>query len=110
MQVALGKAQKELEELKFSSAEEKKNMEEEIGDLKSAMAPAVDELETTRGLTTRAELVGVIRSLGEKVLGGIMYGFDNAVVQLKVANSGLELNTNGIWVLRKVENGQIVIP
>ncbi|MCI39525.1 hypothetical protein A2U01_0060757, partial [Trifolium medium] len=45
---------------------------------------------------------------GRKFLEG--YGFDNAVAQLKVANSGLELNTDGIGVLRKVKNGQIVIP
>ncbi|MCI20985.1 hypothetical protein A2U01_0042149, partial [Trifolium medium] len=62
------------------------------------------------GLTTRAELVEVIKSLGKKVLGGIKYGFDNAVVQLKIANPGIEFNTEGTGMLRKVENGQFVIP
>ncbi|MCI45050.1 hypothetical protein A2U01_0066289, partial [Trifolium medium] len=47
--------------------------------------------------------------LGKKVLGGIKYGFDNAVAQLKIANLGIELKTEGTGMLRKVENGQFVI-
>ncbi|MCI53735.1 hypothetical protein A2U01_0074982, partial [Trifolium medium] len=68
------------------------------------------EPSSAQGLTTRAELVEVIKSLGEKVVSGVTYGFENAVAQMKIANLGLELNTDGISVLKRVENGEIVIP
>ncbi|MCI03048.1 hypothetical protein A2U01_0024082 [Trifolium medium] len=109
-QVELRKVEQEFEELKSSSAAEKKRFEDEIGELKLAVAPAADEPETARGLTTRVELVEVIKSLGKKVLGEVKYGFENAVAQLKIANPRIELNTEGTGMLRKVENGQIVIP
>ncbi|MCI51307.1 hypothetical protein A2U01_0072551, partial [Trifolium medium] len=97
-----GKAEKELEELKASSVEEKKNLEVKLGNLKSVMAPAKDEPASAHRLTTHAELVGVIKSLGEKVVSGVTYGFENAVAQMKVANSGLELSTEGIGMLKRV--------
>ncbi|MCI79373.1 hypothetical protein A2U01_0100644, partial [Trifolium medium] len=62
------------------------------------------------GLTTRAELVEKIRALGQDVLDGVKYGFDNAVDQLKVLNPTTELNTEGLNMLKRVENGQIIIP
>ncbi|MCI80893.1 hypothetical protein A2U01_0102164, partial [Trifolium medium] len=46
-----------MEEMKVSSAEEKKKLEEEVDALKSVMAPAADEHEAAKGLVTRAELV-----------------------------------------------------
>ncbi|MCI65966.1 hypothetical protein A2U01_0087224 [Trifolium medium] len=61
------------------------------------MAPAKDEPTSAHGLTTRTELVGVIKSLGEKVMSGVTYGFENAVAQMKVANSRLELSTKESW-------------
>ncbi|MCI87870.1 pentatricopeptide repeat-containing protein, partial [Trifolium medium] len=61
-------------------------------------------------MTTRAELVEKIRALGQDVLDGIKYGFDNAVGQLKVLNPTVELNTEGLSMLKRVENGQIIIP
>ncbi|MCH82826.1 hypothetical protein A2U01_0003638 [Trifolium medium] len=103
-------AEKDLRDLRASHTEEKKNLVEELGKLKSAMAPAEGEPATVEGLTTRGELVGVIKSLGEKVVSGVTYGFNNAVAQLKIVNSGLELSTEGIGVLKRVENGEIVIP
>ncbi|MCI92148.1 hypothetical protein A2U01_0113444, partial [Trifolium medium] len=57
MQAALGKAEKYLGDLRTSHAEEKKKLEDEIRGLKLAMTSAADEPESTRGLTTRAELV-----------------------------------------------------
>ncbi|MCI49749.1 hypothetical protein A2U01_0070993, partial [Trifolium medium] len=101
---ALGKAEKDLEDLRAVHAEEKKSLEEELGKLKYIMAPAEGEPASAQGLTTRAELIDVIKSLGEKVVSGVTYGFENAVAQMKVANSGLELNTDGIGVPKKVEN------
>ncbi|MCI89408.1 hypothetical protein A2U01_0110696, partial [Trifolium medium] len=56
------------------------------------MTPVEDEPEADRGLTTRAELVEKIRVLGQDVLDGVKYGFDNAVGQLKVLNPTVELN------------------
>ncbi|MCI62018.1 hypothetical protein A2U01_0083275, partial [Trifolium medium] len=84
MQAALGKAEKDLGDLRTGHADEKKNLEEELGKVKSVMAPAEDEPVSAQGLTTRVELVGVIKSLGEKVVSGVTYGFNNAVAQLKI--------------------------
>ncbi|MCI87246.1 pentatricopeptide repeat-containing protein, partial [Trifolium medium] len=66
--------------------------------------------ETAHGLTTRAELVEKIRVLGQDVLDGVKFGFDNAVDQLKVLNPRVDLNTEGLSMLKRVENGEIVIP
>ncbi|MCI48489.1 hypothetical protein A2U01_0069732, partial [Trifolium medium] len=46
----------------------------------------------------------------EDVLDGVKFCFDNAVDQLKVLNPTVELNTEGLNMLKRVENGQIVIP
>ncbi|MCI77063.1 hypothetical protein A2U01_0098333, partial [Trifolium medium] len=51
-----------------------------------------------------------IRVLGQDVLDGVKFGFDNAMDQLKVLNLRVELNTEGLSMLKRVENGQIVIP
>ncbi|MCI75643.1 hypothetical protein A2U01_0096912, partial [Trifolium medium] len=74
------------------------------------MTPVEDEPEAAHGLTTRVELVEKIRSLGQDVLAGVKYGFDNAVAQVKVLNPTIEFNTEGLSVLKRVENGQIIIP
>ncbi|MCI51930.1 hypothetical protein A2U01_0073174, partial [Trifolium medium] len=74
------------------------------------MTPIADEPEAAKGLVTRAQLVDKIRVLAQDVLGGVKYGFDNVVAQLKIANSGVELSTEGIGMLRKVKDGKIVIP
>ncbi|MCI76970.1 hypothetical protein A2U01_0098240, partial [Trifolium medium] len=67
IQEALEKAKKDLEDQKAIHAREKKGLEEELGKLQSAMAPAEDEPESVRGLTTRARLVERIQQLGEGV-------------------------------------------
>ncbi|MCI55760.1 hypothetical protein A2U01_0077011, partial [Trifolium medium] len=51
-----------------------------------------------------------IRVLGQDVLDGVKFGFDNVVDQLKVLNPTVELNTEGLSMLKRVENGEIVIP
>ncbi|MCI56110.1 hypothetical protein A2U01_0077361, partial [Trifolium medium] len=58
----------------------------------------------------RDELVEKIRVLARDVLEGTKYSFENAVAQLKVFNPVVELITEGIGMLRRVENRQIVIP
>ncbi|MCI73434.1 hypothetical protein A2U01_0094698, partial [Trifolium medium] len=50
-----------------------------------------------------------IRVLGQDVLDGVKFGFDNVVAQLKVLNPGIELNIEGMSMLKKVENGHLVI-
>ncbi|MCI47980.1 hypothetical protein A2U01_0069222 [Trifolium medium] len=85
-------------------------MQEELGALQLSMTPVEDEPEAARGLSTRSELVERIRVLGQDVLDGIKFGFDNVVDQLKVLNSRVELNTKGLNMLKRVENGQLVIP
>ncbi|MCH95009.1 hypothetical protein A2U01_0015982 [Trifolium medium] len=74
------------------------------------MAPAADEHGAAKGLVTRTELVEKIGSLARDVLKGAKYGFNNAVAQLKMVNVGVELTTEGIDMLRRVEDGQIIIP
>ncbi|MCI57370.1 hypothetical protein A2U01_0078621, partial [Trifolium medium] len=75
-----------------SLTEEKKKLQEDLEALQKSMTPVEDEPETAHGLTTRAELVEKIRVLGQDVLDGVKYGFDNAVDQLKVLNPTTELN------------------
>ncbi|MCI87380.1 hypothetical protein A2U01_0108663, partial [Trifolium medium] len=48
--------------------------------------------------------------LGQDVLDGVKYGFDNVVDQVKILNPTVELNTEGLSMLKRVENGQIIIP
>ncbi|MCI71711.1 hypothetical protein A2U01_0092974, partial [Trifolium medium] len=54
-------------DLKAGHAEERKSFKEELGKLKSAMAPAEGEPESVRGLTTRVELVERIQKLGNDI-------------------------------------------
>ncbi|MCI89906.1 hypothetical protein A2U01_0111195, partial [Trifolium medium] len=63
-------------------AEERKKLQEELGALQLSMTPVEDEPETSRGLSTRAELIERILVLGQDVLDGVKFGFDNAVDQL----------------------------
>jgi hypothetical protein len=83
---------------------------EEIKMLKSAMAPAEDETENTRELLSRADLVARVRKLGDSVLAGVKHGWQNALAQVKVANSGVELNFEGMGVFREVVDEQIILP
>ncbi|MCI57269.1 hypothetical protein A2U01_0078520, partial [Trifolium medium] len=78
-QEALGKANKDLEELKASHVEVKKSLEEELGKLQSAIAPAEGEPEFVRGLTTRAQLVERIQQLGEGVFKAAQHSWENAL-------------------------------
>ncbi|MCI32120.1 hypothetical protein A2U01_0053332, partial [Trifolium medium] len=73
-------------------------------------APVADEHVAAQGLVTRDELVNKISILAKDVLEGSKYSFNNVVAQLKIVNPGVELNTEGIGMLRRVENGQIIIP
>ncbi|MCI61353.1 hypothetical protein A2U01_0082610, partial [Trifolium medium] len=54
---ALDKVKKDLGNSEVSRAEERKNFEEELFKLQSAISPAEGEPESVRGLTTRAQLV-----------------------------------------------------
>ncbi|MCI88331.1 hypothetical protein A2U01_0109618, partial [Trifolium medium] len=58
---------KDLGDLKVGHAEERKSFEEELGKLKSVMAPADGEPESVRGLTACAELVERIQKLENDV-------------------------------------------
>jgi hypothetical protein len=74
------------------------------------MAPAEDETENTRELSSRADFVARIRKLGESVLAGVKHGWQNALAQVKVANPDVELSFEGMGVFREVVDGQIVLP
>ncbi|MCI32647.1 hypothetical protein A2U01_0053861, partial [Trifolium medium] len=69
----LGKKAAEIAHL----TEEKKKLQEELGALQVLMTPVEDEPESAHGLTTRAELIEKIRALGQDVLDGVKFGFDN---------------------------------
>ncbi|MCI92125.1 hypothetical protein A2U01_0113421, partial [Trifolium medium] len=66
--------------------------------------------ESARNLTTRAELVERIKKLGQDVFNGAKYSWENALAQLQIINLNVKLTTEGIGMLRKVVDGQIVIP
>ncbi|GAU28895.1 hypothetical protein TSUD_293470 [Trifolium subterraneum] len=107
----LRKVEKEVAELKITNAAERKGREkaeDELESLRQMMTSSEDEPEHVRGLVTRAELVGEIRAQMGKVFESAKYSFNNAVAQLKIVNPGLV--TEGTGMLRKVENGEIVIP
>ncbi|MCI14988.1 hypothetical protein A2U01_0036123, partial [Trifolium medium] len=81
--------------------EDKKKLQDELGALQLSMTPVEDEPEVARGLSTRAELIKRIWMLGQDVLDGVKFGFDNAVDQLKVLNPTVELNTEGLSMLEQ---------
>jgi hypothetical protein len=81
VQAELRDKETELEQLRKEVGERDK-LEEEVSRLKAAMAPAVDEPDTTRDLSSRAELVGEIRLLGGKLIDGAKFAFKNAVEQM----------------------------
>jgi cell division protein FtsB len=108
--VAAAKENRELKEEVAKFAEEKKKLEGEVELLKSAMAPAEDEIENTRDLSTRVDFVGRVRKLGDSVLAGVKHGWQNALAQIKVANPGAELSFEGMGVFREVVDGQIILP
>ncbi|MCI38143.1 hypothetical protein A2U01_0059371, partial [Trifolium medium] len=56
------------------------------------------------------ELVEKIRALGQDVLDGVKFGFNNVVDQVKVLNPTVQLITEGLSMLKRVENGHIIIP
>jgi hypothetical protein len=100
---------KEMENLKLMVGEKDK-LEEEVASLKAAMVPADTAPDSTRGLLSRADLVGEIQSLGGKLLARAKFAFNNAVEQMKALNSEVKLKTEGIGFWRKVEDRQVVIP
>ncbi|MCI72907.1 hypothetical protein A2U01_0094171, partial [Trifolium medium] len=73
---ALGKARKDLEDQEGRRAEEKKNLEEELIKLQSAMTPVEGEPDSVRGLTTRATLVERIQHLGEGVFKAAQHSWE----------------------------------
>jgi hypothetical protein len=108
--VAAAKENRELKDELAKFVEEKKKNEEDIRLLKLAMAPAGDETENTRDLTTRAEFVARVRKLGDSVLAGVKHGRHNALALIKVVNPGVELSFEGLGVFREVIDGQIILP
>jgi myosin heavy subunit len=98
---------KSLESLKLEHAAEKKKLEDEIADLKAAAAPAKDESKEMK-LMTRAQLVERIKLLDNDCIDGVKFGFDNAVAQIKVVNPEVEINIEGLSMLKTVEDGKLV--
>ena len=73
-------------------------------------APADDEPEELKAPRFRNNLIARIQSLEQDVLEAVDNGFPNAVAQLKVANPGLELSTEGYKFMNNVVDDQIVAP
>jgi chromosome segregation ATPase len=101
----LARLQEEVKSLKLQVAAEQKEKEE----LKCGILPSADETDATRGLVTRAQLVGEIIGLQRDTLEGASYAFNNAIAQLKIANPGVELTTEGTGLLYQVQDGKIVV-
>ncbi|MCI86403.1 hypothetical protein A2U01_0107684, partial [Trifolium medium] len=57
------------------------------------MAPIESELDSVRGLTTRAQLAERIQQLGEGVFKVAQHSWENALAQIKIVNPGLEFST-----------------
>ncbi|MCI84154.1 hypothetical protein A2U01_0105430, partial [Trifolium medium] len=51
-----------------------------------------------------------IQQLGEGVFKAAQHSWENELAQIKVANPSLEFSTEGMGMLRKVVDGQIIIP
>ncbi|CAJ2628071.1 unnamed protein product [Trifolium pratense] len=103
-------AKKNLEEVEARSVEEKKRMEEVIADLRSKLAPAADEGAEISKMVSRADLVKEIKRQRGLMLASMVHGWKNAIAQLRVVNAERDLITEGIHKLKRVENGQIIIP
>ncbi|MCI66873.1 hypothetical protein A2U01_0088131, partial [Trifolium medium] len=58
----------------------------------------------------RAQLVERIQQLGEGVFKAAQHSWENALVQIKIVNPGLEFSTEGMGMPRKVVDRQIIIP
>ncbi|CAJ2654953.1 unnamed protein product [Trifolium pratense] len=101
---------KNLEGVEARSAEEKRQLEEVIADLQSKLAPAADEGTEISKMVSRADLVKEIKRQRGLMLASMIHGWKNAIAQLKVVNAERGLTTEGIHRLKRVENGQIVIP
>ncbi|CAJ2669302.1 unnamed protein product [Trifolium pratense] len=106
----LEKTNKVLEDLKVSSAEQRGKLMEEVAMLQAKCAPLEDEKEETLKFETRGDLVKEIKRQGGLMLASMVHGWKNAIAQLKVVNAEHGLITDGIHKLKRVENGQIVIP
>ncbi|CAJ2635987.1 unnamed protein product [Trifolium pratense] len=103
-------AKKNLEEVEARSAEEKKKLEEVIADLQSKLAPAADEGAEISKMVSRADLVKEIKRQRGLMLASMVHGWKNAIAQLRVVNAERDLITEGIHKLKRVVNGQIIIP
>ncbi|CAJ2672884.1 unnamed protein product [Trifolium pratense] len=106
----LEKSNKVLEDLKVSNAEQRSKLLEEVAMLQAKCAPLEDEKEETLKFATRGDLVREIKRQGGLMLASMVHGWKNAIAQLKVVNAEHGLITDGIHKLKRVENGQIVIP
>ncbi|CAJ2664251.1 unnamed protein product [Trifolium pratense] len=101
---------KNLEGVEARSAEEKRQLEGVIADLQSKLAPTADEGAEISKMVSRADLVKEIKRQRGLMLASMIHGWKNAIAQLRVVNAERDLITEGIHKLKRVENGQIIIP
>ncbi|CAJ2646588.1 unnamed protein product [Trifolium pratense] len=100
----------DLLDLRSNSAEQRSKLLEEVAMLQAKCAPLEDEKEETLKFATRGDLVKEIKRQGGLMLASMVHGWKNAIAQLKVVNAEHGLITDGIHKLKRVENGQILIP
>ncbi|RHN73982.1 hypothetical protein MtrunA17_Chr2g0304611 [Medicago truncatula] len=86
--------------------EEKVTLDES---LKKADLPGEDETEDTAVLK-RADMIEKVSVLERSLVDAVKLGFDRAVAQLKVANSGIDLCVEGTHHLSDVEDRVIKPP
>ncbi|CAI8602658.1 unnamed protein product [Vicia faba] len=80
----------------------------EVEDLKAILLPAEDEPEGMADLRTHSNFIARIQLLESDCVGALADGFEFAVNQLSVLNSGL--NIEGTRVLSQVVDGRVVPP
>ena len=75
---------------------EKKDLEEKVAVLIAEVMPAEDELEDTKDLKNRDELVAHFQLAADDAHAASEGHFENAVKKMHVLNPGVELNTS-VW-------------
>jgi len=95
-----------VKESRSKLAEEKLQLEAALRD---ATGSGPNEPEDLHGLS-RYGLVDKIIELEKGLVGSTHQSFENAMDQIKVANSGVELSTDGVQFLNFVQEGKSSVP
>jgi len=96
----------QVKEARMKLAEGKLRLE---ASLRDATGPSPNEPEDLRGLSHYG-LVDKIVEMEKSLVGSVRQSFENAIDQMKIANPGFDLSTEGMHFLNFVQGGMIVAP